>query len=473
MNKKSYLTMWVASFAVTASADPEWPQFRGPNGLSTAKNQNPPVELDTSKNLLWKIALPGGASSPVVAGDRIFLTGFESGRLITLAVDRKDGSFMWKHEVVPSAVEKYFEKLGSPAASTCATDGELVISYFGSHGLLCFDLDGKLLWEIKLPVTETKDGFGTGTSPVLHDGIVYLLRDEDGPGNGLYAFDAETGKEVWKQSRRDFRVSFGSPTIWNDTVAVIGDTRAKGYDLKTGKEKWLVRGLAAYPCTTPTVGADGNLYIATWSPGGSPNEPMPTFDELLKGMDKDSDSKLSKTELEDTGFKDFFSVMDKDGSGAWERPEWESNLSWMKRGRNIVLGIKPGGREDITETHVLWSNEKGAPYVASPLFYDGKLFIVKDGGLATLYEAATGKLLYDKQRLGIGGDYYVSPTLVGDRIYVGSTNGMLMVLDAKATEKPIVLAKLDLGEYLAASPAFVDNKIYIRTKETVWAFGTN
>jgi outer membrane protein assembly factor BamB len=145
----------------------------------------------------------------------------------------------------------------------------------------------------------------------------------------------------------------------------------------------------------------------------------------------------------------------------------------MKRGRNIVLGIKPGGREDITETHVLWSNEKGAPYVASPLFYDGKLFIVKDGGLATLYEAATGKLLYDKQRLGIGGDYYVSPTLVGDRIYVGSTNGMLMVLDAKATEKPIVLAKLDLGEYLAASPAFVDNKIYIRTKETVWAFGTN
>ncbi|MEI9894093.1 MAG: hypothetical protein WDN28_09450 [Chthoniobacter sp.] len=121
----------------------------------------------------------------------------------------------------------------------------------------------------------------------------------------------------------------------------------------------------------------------------------------------------------------------------------------------------------------MWNNEKGAPYVASPLYYDGKLFLVKDGGFATLYDAATGKILYEKQRLGVPGDYYVSPTLMNNRIYPRPrTSGTLLILDAKATDKPVVLSKLDLGEYLAASPAFAGGKIYIRTKEKLFAFGT-
>ena len=468
MIRRTFLFLALSSFVHAATL---WPQFRGPAGQSTAADKTLPTELDTARNLLWTAALPGGASSPVIVGGRAFLTGFADGKLVTLGVNLADGVIAWRHETTPEKLEVYMEKLGSPAASTCATDGERVVSYFGSYGLTCFDLDGKVLWEVKLPVAQSKDGFGTGSSPIIHDGLVYLLRDEVGPGNGLYAFDAKTGAQVWKRSREEFRVSYGTPVVWDGVLVALGDTRAKGYDLKTGEERWLIHGLAAYPCTTPTPGADGNLYIATWSPGGSPDEQMPTFDALLKMMDKDGDGRISRAEAATTPFKDFFDVMDKNKDGYWDRSEWEGNLNWMKRGKNAVLAVKPGGRGDITATHVLWNNEKGAPYVASPLYFDGKLFMVKDGGFATLYDAVTGKILYEKQRLGVPGDYYVSPTFVNNRIYLAATSGTLLVLDARATDKPTVLSKLDLGEFLAASPAFADGRIYIRTKQKLYAFG--
>jgi outer membrane protein assembly factor BamB len=459
------------ALATTAHAGSIWPQFRGPSGASTSADENPPAEIDTAKNLLWQSGVPAGSSSPVIAGGRAFLTGFADGKLITVAVNLADGAVAWRHEIAPEKIEAYMEKLGSPAASTCATDGEHVISFFGSHGLAAFDLDGKVLWEVKQPTAESKDGFGTGTSPIIHEGVVYLARDEAGPARGLYAFDVKTGAPRWKKSRDEFRVGFGTPVVWGDTLAIVGDSRAKGYDLKTGDERWLVRDLAAYPCTTPTVGADGNLYIATWSPGGSPEEAMPSFEALLKMMDKDGDGLISRAEMDPTPFKDFFNVNDKNKDGFWQPAEWEGNLSWMKRGKNAVVAVKPGGRGDITESHVVWRNDKGAPYVASPLYYDGKLFLVKDGGLATLYDATTGKLLYEKERLGVPGDYYVSPTYVDGHIYLGSTSGTLLVLDAKATNKPAILTKLDLGEFLSASPAFADGKIYVRTKEKLFAFG--
>ncbi len=464
-------TLLLLALATTVHAGSDWPQFRGPSGTSNAAQEQPPADLDTAKNLLWQIPVPAGSSSPVVVNGRVFVTGFQDGKLITVAASLADGSTLWRHELTPEKVEPFIEKLGSPAAPTCVTDGERVISYFGSHGLIAFDLDGKVLWEVKLPTPQTKDGFGTGTSPIIHEGVVYLLRDEDGPAQGLYAFDAKTGAQIWKQSRQEFRVSFGTPVVWDGTLAVIGDSRAKGYDLKTGEERWLVRGLAAYPCTTPTVGADGNLYVATWSPGGSADEPMPSFDDLLKMMDKDGDGRISRAEMAPTPFKDFFDVNDKNKDGYWDRAEWEGNISWMKRGQNAVLAVKPGGHGDITDTHVIWKNDKGAPYVASPLYFDGKLFLVKDGGFATLYDATTGKLLYEKQRVGVPGDYYSSPSYVGGRIFLATTAGTVVVLDAKATDKPAILTRLDLGEYIASSPAFVDGKVYFRTKEKLFAFG--
>jgi hypothetical protein len=201
-----------------------------------------------------------------------------------------------------------------------------------------------------LPLPQTKDGFGSGTSPIIYDGLVYLLRDEDGPGQGLYAFDVKSGKEVWKRKRDGFRVSFGSPVIWDGGVVVIGDLRVKSYDPKTGADRWVARGLAAYPCTTPAPGSDGNLYIATWSNGSSNERNMPEWKDFLAAMDKDKDGKITKSDSEGTFLADFFAIFDKNKNGLIDAEEWQSSLDFMSRGKNVVLAIKPGGAGDITDT---------------------------------------------------------------------------------------------------------------------------
>jgi outer membrane protein assembly factor BamB len=252
-------------------------------------------------------------------------------------------------------------------------------------------------------------------------------------------------------------------------VVVIGDLRVKAYDPKTGEDRWVVRGLAAYPCTTPTPGSDGNLYVATWSTGSSNERNMPEWKDFLAMMDKDKDGKLSRTDSEGTFMADFFAIFDKNKNGFIDPEEWQSSLDFLARGKNVVMAIRPGGRGDITDSHVLWTNEKGAPYVASPLFYDGRVYLVKDGGMLTIYESATGKVLTDKERLGVQGDFYASPIAAGGRIVVASTGGT--VLTIKPGDTPEVLSKVDLGEGIAATPAVLDSVLYVRTANHLWAFG--
>jgi len=292
-----------ASSAQTTS--PMWPQFRGPRFDNNFPGQRPPAEFGPERGVAWKRAIPSGQGSLCIVNDRIFLTAFDGkDTLETLAVGRRDGAIVWRRGVKPERLEDYLAKLGTPASSTCASDGKRVITYFGSFGLLCHDVDGQELWRVPMPLPQTKDGFGSGTSPIVHDGVIYLLRDEDGPGQGLYAFDVKTGKQLWKRKRDGFRVSFGSPVIWDGSVVVIGDLRVKGYDPKTGIDRWVVRGLAAYPCTTPAPGSDGNLYVATWSNGSSNERNMPEWKVFLASMDKDKDGKLSNADADGTWLAD-------------------------------------------------------------------------------------------------------------------------------------------------------------------------
>jgi outer membrane protein assembly factor BamB len=445
------------------------PQFRGSHFDNIFRDQRPPAEFGPEKNVAWKAPLPRGQGSLCIFNDKIFLTAFDDhDTLETIALSRRDGTLLWKREVKTGQLEPYFEKLGTPATSTPATDGQHVVSYFGSFGLLCYDLDGRELWRVKMPLPQTKDGFGSGTSPIIHNGLVYLLRDEDGPGQGLYALDVKTGKEIWKRKRDGFRVSFGSPVVWDGGIVVIGDLRVKSYDPQTGADRWVVRGLAAYPCTTPAPGPDGNLYVATWSNGSSNERNMPDWKDFLAAMDKDKDGKLSIADSGGTFLADFFNIFDKNKNGFVEADEWQSNVDFMGRGKNVVLAIKPGGQGDITETHVLWSNEKGAPYVASPLAYEGRLYLIKDGGLLTVYDTSIGKLLLDKERLAAAGDYFASPIAAGGRIYLASQKGE--VLSFQPGDKPELLFRTDLAEPISATPAVLDHTLYIRTAKHLWAF---
>jgi outer membrane protein assembly factor BamB len=388
--------------------------------------------------------------------------------LEVLCLNRPAGRILWRRPVAAEKIERYFPKLGSPATPTCATDGTRVVSYFGSVGLICHDLDGKELWTVKLPVAKLKDGFGVSSSPVIHDGLVYLLRDEDGPAKGLYAFDLVTGKERWRTSRAEFRVSYGTPVIWDGCVVALGDTRAKGYDLKTGVERFLVRGLAAFPCTSPAPGADGQLYIATYSHGSQNGDPMPDYVAMVTPLDKDQDSRLSLAEATGTMFGDFFAAMDKNEDGFADKAEWDSNGQWAKQGRNVVLALRPGGKGDVTDTHVAWRHEQALVNIASPLAYHGRLYLIRDEGLLALCEMATGKLLLESEKLGLTGGIWASPLAANGKIYVCSVGGAVAVLQDGA--QPTVIARAQFPEMIAATPCLAGNTLLLRTAKHLWAF---
>src|SRR5438128_2448020 len=179
------------------AAESWWPQFRGPNCSGVSENARPPAEFAPGTNELWKVNVPGAPSSPVVWRDRIFLTAFDAGKLEVHCYSREKGNLLWKYVVPAEKLEEFNAAEGSPAASSCATDGRRVVSYFGSYGLVCHDLAGKELWKHPLPLAETAGGFGTGCSPTLAAGLVLLNRDMV-KGCKLLAVDLKTGKRVWE-----------------------------------------------------------------------------------------------------------------------------------------------------------------------------------------------------------------------------------------------------------------------------------
>src|SRR5688500_12010661 len=180
--------------AVVAGAEKPlaWPQFRGPNGSGVAEDQKPPVEVGPDKNVKWKVPTPSGLSSPIVAGDKLVITAFDDAKLYTIAYNRADGKEAWRAEAPAKQIEPYYKAEGSPAASTPATDGERIVSCFGSYGLICYDMSGKELWKIEIPMPSMPGNFGTGASPILADGTVILVRDEIKNAR-ILAFDAATG----------------------------------------------------------------------------------------------------------------------------------------------------------------------------------------------------------------------------------------------------------------------------------------
>jgi outer membrane protein assembly factor BamB len=461
----------MATALLAAGEAPQsWPQFRGTNAAGVAESARPPVKVGPSEALLWKVEVPWSPSSPAIAGERIFLTTFVDGELQTRCHSCADGSLLWSQNVKPATLEVFHRSDGSPAAATPATDGKRVVSYFGSFGLLCYDLDGKELWRHPLPVALSGGGFGSGTSPVIAGNLVLLNRDQD-ENSSLLAVDLETGKTVWETPRPDARGSFGTPIVWKndgvDEVVLAGGLRIKGYDLMTGAERWKLEGIAAFVCTTPVVG-DGMLYFAAWSPGKS-DAPWPAWPAFLAKNDKNGDGVIALEEF-DTEGRDFARGMDLDHDGKVTKEDWDILLAGNAKAQNTLVAVKPGGRGDISETHVAWKFTRGLPYVPSPLFHDGRVYFVKDGGMMSSLNASDGKAFYTQERLGAIGSYYASPVIADGRIYIASVPGKLSVVKAGG-DKPEILHQVDMGERIFATPAPVGDRLYLRTEKHLWAFG--
>jgi len=459
-----------ATIGVSNAAD-TWPQFRGANCSGVSESAKPPYEFAPGTNQAWKVSVPPGMSSPSVWRDRIFLTAFDGGKLVTLCYQRSDGKLVWKQEIAPEKLEEFHATEGSPAASTSATDGSRVVSYFGSCGLICYDMKGKELWRHPLPTAQTAAGFGSGASPVIIENLVLINRDQM-TGCSLLAVDLKTGKKVWEAVRPDVSQSFGTPIFWKngkaDEVVMSGSLKLKAYDLKTGTERWSLAGMPSFTCTTPVLG-NGMLFFAGWSPGKEPGT-APSWDEMAKPLDKDNDGTVTHEEVKGSQMESFFKALDWSGDGKLMPEDFDIMKASMAKGENVLVAVKPGGKGELAESQVAWKQMRGLPYVPSPLFYNGRVYTVKDGGIISSYDARTGEPYYQQERLDAIGNYYASPVAADGRIYVASLNGKLTVLLAGGTV-PTILHQVDFGERISATPALVGKSLYLRTATTLYAFG--
>jgi outer membrane protein assembly factor BamB len=463
------------AFLLTAvwveAADPGWPAFRGPNASGVSESARPPAVFAPGTNQLWKVAVPGGASSPVIAGDRIFLTGFEAQKLWVFASASKDGRLLWKHEVPAERIEEFNVSEGSPAASSCSTDGKRVVSYFGSCGLICHTVDGKELWRHPLPVADTAGGFGSGGSPMLAGNLVLVNRDMV-QNSSVLAVDLRTGKQAWQTARPDVTQSYSTPIVWRNNgveeAVISGSLKLKGYDLKTGAERWSLDGMPSFTCTTAVVG-DGLLFFAGWSPGKG-DQPMPSFEQMAAGFDKNKDGAITPDEVKGTPIEPFFRGQDINRDGRITAEDVAAMKAMMSRGENVLVAVRPGGKGNLGPEAVAWKQTRGLPYVPSPLHYRGRVYTVKDGGMLSSYDAATGRVFYQQERLNALGSYYASPVAADGRIFVTSLDGKMTVI-AAGGDTPQVLHRADFHERITATPAPVGRRLYVRTASALYAFG--
>jgi len=433
----------VVASPAAASDEARWPQFRGPGARGVADDRPLPTAWDgeSGKNVLWRTAVPGlGHSSPVVWGDRLFVTtavsagdraGIRTGlygdidsvpddsphRFEVWCLDRRTGKVLWTR-VATEAVPKVKRHLKSTHANpTPAVDGKRVVVSFGSEGLYAYDLDGEPLWKKDLGTLDS--GFfrvpdaqwGFGSSPVIHDGTVVVQADVQ-KGSFLAAYDVATGKERWRTERSDVP-TWSTPTVHVDgaraQVVVNGYRHVGGYDLATGKELWRMAASGDIPVPTPYV-VDGKIYLTSAHGPGSP---------IL--------------------------VVRADAAGT----------------------IEPA--EDGSHPSLAWSRPRGGSYLPTTVVYRGLLYVCRDNGALTVYDAATGEARY-QQRLG-GGAGFVASAVAGDgKVYFTDEDGTTHVVAAGAAFEK--LAENRIGGIVLATPAIADGTIYLRTRDEVVAVGT-
>lgn len=453
------------------TAGEAWDQFRGPNATGVALDgKELPGEIGPGVHEIWKASLPPGHSSPVLDERHVYVTAAQGKDLLVIALDRKTGEVAWKDEAPVQAIEE-IHRIGSLAQPSPAADGEVVISFFGSSGLMAHSADGKRLWYV--PLGPFKNNFGAGSSPVLEGERVILNQDHD-TDSFLAAFDKRTGKEIWRTDRSSFPRGYSTPVIWGaggrKQIVVSGTLRVVGYDFESGNEAWTVRGTSRIVNMTPIVGGDGTLYVPAWAPGGDDGERLvlPPFDEVMEKSDTDKDGKLSEDEIPAGEAKARFNQIDRDKSGEITREEYEGMAHVFDEAKNVMLAIRPGGVGDITQTHVVWKQPKQLPYVPSPVCVGGRLYMVKNAGIFSVVDAANGAIGKSGRVSGRGG-YYASPVAGDGKIYVIDEAGVLTVVSAEADWK--ILSSADFAEDVHATPAISSGRIYVRTAGHLYCFG--
>jgi outer membrane protein assembly factor BamB len=488
-------------FAETQSL--HWNQFRGPKGAGVGIGCRPPLELAADRTL-WKVSVPPGKSSPVLWDDRVFLTSVEGDRLVTLCVDAGTGRVLWKRAAPEVSLPRVHPANSAASSTPCADENHLYV-YFGAYGLLCYDHDGVEKWRKPLPCP--KSMYGVATSPIAYGDRVFLALDDDAnlPDSRLsrskvIALGNVTGETVWETPRPYNRGGWSSPMIWTHEggrdLVVLGNGRVYGYAPDTGEEKWYVTGFAREPIAVPVAG-DGRLYVSMSMQGGRGDvelDPTPFWTAMLH-FDRNGDGQIARDEITEhftlpfrpelppdhPGFglplpsepaqrkkrqNDVFNWRDANKDGFWTREEFSTDMK-VGRGRPCLAAIRPGGRGDVTDSHVEWRLRKGIPEIPSPVFHRGRLYLARAGGTLGCVNADTGEVVY-RERLGASGQYSASPVIANGHLYIFSEKGVATVVACGDTFS--IAHRSELGRSIAATPAVDRKTLYVRTEDNLIAF---
>ena len=425
--------------AMTPLGAADWPQWRGPHGNGVSADANLPLRWSMTQNLAWTAALGGqGVSTPIVVGDRVIVTsqrgsgvrrpgnhprlvqggdaaaageraltatgGSDKTVFLVEAFARADGRRLWQHQIDAEGDLTPVHDKHNLATPSPVSDGARVYAWFGTGQIVALDLDGRVAWQRHLgrEIAPFDIQWGHGSSPALHGDLLYLLCDHT-PTSYLLAVDKATGRDRWKADRGRGRASYSTPFI------VAG---AAGAEVIINSNERV----DAYDATKGTP---------LWHTGGPNRFPIPV-------------------------------------------PVFHDGIIYMSRGYRSgpYLAMRPGGRGDVTASHVMWNVETGAPYVSSLAFANGLLFMANDAGVITAADAKTGERVWQHR---VSGVFSASPLVAADRVYFVSESGRTIVMRASRTAE--VLAENDLDAHLVASPAASDGHIFLRSDDRVFAIG--
>jgi outer membrane protein assembly factor BamB len=448
----------------------DWTRFRGPNGSGVNETTGLPADLGPAKNVVFKVPLPPGYSSPVLSGDRIFLTAYEGETLLTLALERATGKLLWRREAPRSRLEP-LDRRNGPASPSAAADGKSVTVFFGDYGLVSYDFDGHERWRV--PLGPFNNAYGMGSSPILVDDLVVLVCDQ-GTDSFIAAFDTASGKQRWKTMRPDALSGHSTPAVFRPAsgpaqILAPGSFRMDAYSAKTGKSLWWVNGLPSEMKAGPVLG-EGTVYVSGYS---SPmNEPgqqvaLPDYDEVMATRDANKDARLTKDEV-DEATATIFPYVDLDRDGSLSRSEWAKNQAGMAA-ENGLLAFRLGDKGDFTREGLVWKHRRSIPQLPTTLLYRGVLYMINDGGILTTLDPRTGTVLKQGRLRDAVDQYYASPVAGDGKVYFASRTGILSVLKAGGEQE--VLSVNDFAEEMVATPAIADRRIYLRTKSALYCFG--
>ena len=443
----------------------EWPQFRGVNANGLAESSAVlSADFGPSKNVVWKTSLPAGKSSPIVSGNRIFLTAHEGDKLLTFALDRATGAVLWRQEITRARTEKR-HKLNDAAAPTPVTDGKNVYTFFADFGLAAYTVQGKPLWT--LPLSAMPSMQGVASSPMLAGGKLILVVDQAQDSYQI-AVNPNNGETLWRKERAPASGgTYCSPVLMDENMFVtFSPFELAGFSVSTGEKLWWVTGLPPQPKSTPLI-VNGVIYTFSRSFYGDSVPPIPAFGAALEQNDKNKDGFITKDEAPDGPAKTYFAIVDRNKDGKIDASEWAEMIAAASP-KSMLLAVKPQGRGDLTAKAVLWKVFRTIPDVPMPLLYNNVLYTIQNGGILSAINPATGEILKQGRLTGALGDYYSSPLASNGLLLLANQEGKFSVV--RAGKDWELLKVNDLEEEVFASPALLGDELYIRTARNLYRF---